>query len=701
MNKIKLDKKSIAFRVTSLVIIIIIAQAVLLTAFLIIGGVLSQAEENAYISFSDKVNHRKNYIQREMKNRWMNMDPYIDQISAMLSGNEATNQYFEGITQNMISMMRTTQSTGAFVILNSNNSDSTYPSLYLRDYDPVLNDYGNKDLYLVFGPSELAKKLKIPLDQKWKPNMVLDEMDSAFYDEPYNMASLTYDSSLLGYWSLPFRLFEEDIPIITFTMPLFDGDNKVRGVIGIEISTQYFNQFLPATDLQVKDSLGYFIGYKDEHTDEIQPILLTGAMQKRILNTEGTLSFEAVDLKKNIYLLENINSNDNIYVCIEEMGLYSSNTPFQEKQWYLIGMMRGNYLLDYFYKIEQILFISVIFSILIGIIGGYFISYRFTKPIIRLAKQVKESKKDKVITLSATGLTEVDELAGAMQMASNSLLESTVKMSRIIDLVGVPIGAFEYHKDTKTVYVTDQLQQILSIDKEEMTRLVQDKHLFIEKIKSITNHPEVGEDNVYAISGEPSRWVNIKTVKNGKFTLGVIIDVSEDMMEKKKIIRDRDHDPLTGIYNRKAFQKHVEEVLVSRNEKLTTAILMFDLDNLKITNDTYGHKWGDEYINLAVRHLEKIAKENMVLGRRSGDEFALLLYEFESKDAIRFCLREFYANLSKDMLLLPDGISKPVTISSGLAWVDSMELPYDEYLQFADEALYKAKKFNKGSYCEN
>lgn len=701
MSLLKMDKKSIAFKLTSFTIILIIAQAVMLTAFLILGGVISQGRKNAYVSFSDKVKNRNEYIQREMKNQWTNMDPYIDQISSRLSEYEDSDQLFDSISNNLIAMMRTTKSTGVFVILGTDNKNAENPSLYIRDYDPGLNDSGNKDLYMVFGPSALANKLKIPLDQTWKNKISLNKIDASFYEKPYSIASLSHRWNLLGYWSQPFKLFPEDISIITYTMPLFDRNNQVKGVIGVEIATQYFSQNLPASDLEAKDSLGYFIGYKGSEDENIQPILLTKAIQKRLLNSDSILSYTTVDSKNNIYLLKNAGIKNDIYISIEKMSLYNDNTPFHKDSWYLIGMMTGSHLLSYVNNIQHILWISLLFSVIIGMVGGYLMSYQFTKPIIKLAKKVKEAHKDKMIILEETGLTEVDELSKAMQVASNSLLESTIKMSRIIDLVGLPIGAFEYRNDNKSVFITDQLQLILSMEQEEMTRIVQDKELFIEKINLLLNHPDEEEENVYILTENSIRWIKMKKVESENFTIGVIMDVTDEMMDKKKIIKERDYDSLTGIYNRKAMQRRIEEKMIARDTKLVSALLMFDLDNLKIMNDTYGHKWGDEYIKCTVRHLENLSENQMILGRRSGDEFTLFLYDFKTKDDIRKCIDHFYLKLSKDFLHLPDGKEKPIAISSGLVWVENNELTYDEYLQYADDALYKAKKNRKGTCCEN
>lgn len=159
MKKIGMDKKSILFRMTSFVIVLIVIQAILLTGTLIAGGVLSQAQENAYQSFYDKVHNRNDSVQREMKNRWTNMTPFINKFSRNLSDTSSSKAFFDESIDELINMLRTTQTTGAFIILKKEESEK-YPALYIRDYDPLWNDYTSKDLYLLLGPSDLAKNKK-------------------------------------------------------------------------------------------------------------------------------------------------------------------------------------------------------------------------------------------------------------------------------------------------------------------------------------------------------------------------------------------------------------------------------------------------------------------------------------------------------------------------------------------------------------
>ncbi|MDF2486430.1 MAG: diguanylate cyclase precursor [Herbinix sp.] len=699
MNRIKLDKKSIVYRVTSLVIILIVAQAVFLSIFLILGGVLSQARKNAYSNFSDKVINRKEYLQREMSTRWTNLDPYLNQIAELLPEDPNTDQFFADISEDLISIMRSTQATGAFVILEP-DTDQEYPVLYLRDYDPVLNDYGNKDLYMLFGPSEIANNMQIPLDQMWRHKMDFQNMEHSFYEEAYLCGDLTDHSNPLGCWSLPFRLFPEDIPILTYTLPLMTKNNKVIGVIGVEISTQYFRQFLPSTDLQNRDSLGYVIGYKEAGTQDIVPVLYTRSIQNQILIPGNKISYSRIDEDENIYLLEDPNVNSDIYFCMEEMDLYSDNTPFEDEQWYLIGLMGSNFLLSFVYKLRSIIFVSLITSVLLGIVGGYLVSYRFTKPIILLAQKVKNSDPNVKMVLEETGLAEVDELSHAIQTANDSLLESTIKMSRIIDLAGLPIGAFEYRADNNYVFVTEQLMTILCISSEEAATLKGNKKLFQDKIKELRNYQDPEEENVYTLPTNPNKWIKLKEVIDEKLTIGIITDVTDEIIEKKNIIQERDYDYLTQIYNRNALHRVGEAILAGRDHGLEAAVMMFDLDNLKDINDTYGHEWGDKYIKFAVLHLQGFNNDRMMLGRRSGDEFVIFLHNFTSRDEIRTCVNNFYLGINVEPIRFPDGSEKPVQISSGLVWVKDYDVTFDQYLEYADAALYQAKKWEKGTCSE-
>lgn len=708
MKKINWDRESIAYRLTVFMVIIILGQSLLLIGTLVAGGVLKHAEETAFKSFYEKVNNRKDYLQREMKNRWTNMKPYTEEIADILSIfsshpialKESREAFFDKSAPTLIAMLRTTMATGVFVILNDEFSGAdAHSALYFRDYDPLLNDKSNKDLYLVIGSPEISKKWQIPMEGSWKYSLFLSEENEDFYYKPYNNAGLSSDADFLGYWSKPFQLAPNDLKIITYTMPLFDKQGQLYGVIGIEITESYLNSFLPATDLAPQDSLGYLIGIQNEGEDQIQPLIMNGALQKRMIRKDEAFSFISEDEATNIYLLNNHNSKDNVYVCVEKMGLYYNHTPFVGEQWYLIGMMEQKTLLAFIENLKKILLASFVGCMIIGGVGGYFVIYQFTKPIVNLAKRVRQSDIGGTIEFGKIGLTEIDDLSNAIQVSNKNLLESTLKMSQIISLVDVAIGAFEYKEKSKQVFATDRLKDILLLANEESIRLYQNKRLFVEKLQKILDRPEPEEEDIYKIADGPPKWVKIKMLMNKGSTIGVAIDVTEEIEEKNKIKLDRDYDPLTKLYNRRAFEQQIQLRLEDNNLRVA-AFIMLDLDYLKHINDNYGHKWGDIYIKTTAELLSQFSKDRCIVGRRSGDEFYVFLYGFENKGEIRNLVQQFYKALKTHTITFPEGIQREIMISAGLAWCTGNKQEYDELIHCADLALYEAKNDHKGQLCE-
>jgi diguanylate cyclase (GGDEF)-like protein len=370
------------------------------------------------------------YLEREMKNRWTNISPYLTQLSRNFSLAEDKEVFFKQSAGHLISMLRTIQANGVFIILEPEEENKTHPTFYLRDYDPSLDSgYDNKDLYLIAGSADLARKLETPLERGWRYNLTLTENNRDFYDKPYAKASLSENPNLLGYWSTPFRLFPEDIQIITYTMPFFDADNRLQGVIGVEISVNYLKSFLTEVKSNSRNSLGYLIAYKNNENEELKPLITASAFQQRMISNGENLTFENVDQENNVYKLENHNSREEIYAGVEKMGFYNYNTPFENEEWYLIGLMEERSLLSYVIKIEQLLWTSLFVSIIIGGLGGIFISYSFTEPITDLVKKVRENERHSAINLEPIGLYEVDQLAKAMEKANNDLVEKFAEIT--------------------------------------------------------------------------------------------------------------------------------------------------------------------------------------------------------------------------------------------------------------------------------
>lgn len=665
---------------------------------------IKEAQNNAYQLFHEKTSSRRDYLQREMKNKWTNFEPYVANISKLLHGSQHefnSSLFFDEAIQELISMIRTTQVTGAYIILDSDkNSKNELPALYLRDYDPIMNPYNYEDIYMVYGPSQLAKSLKIPLDQTWRYNLKVTDKNSDFIRKPCDKTSITSKANYLGYWSKPFKLQAEDVTIVTYSRPLFDNVGVLRGIVGIEITLSHLDKYFPATELQPQDSLGYLIAYSDDDGKHLTPIIMGGALQRRMIDNDKPLDLDIVDRDKNIFTINNHYGKEQLFASVEKLNLYQYNTPFEEEHWYLVGIMGEDYLLSYANRIKQILWVSLIIALILGGIGASFISLRITKPIVKLASQVNDSNQLRALNLEPTGFHELDELSKAIELANKRTLESASRLAKIVELFELPIGAYEINHETNSVFVTNNFYSIINWLADNKLEI--DALSFRSIMNNVLSKPLKDESNVYDIGCEVNKWIRFKETNQENITIGVVLDVTDEILEKKQIMRERDHDPLTMLLNRKSFQSSFEIWYKNYAFDKQAGLIMFDLDNLKFINDTYGHKWGDSYILTAVANLKKIAGEaNVLLGRRSGDEFILLLHGFESKDEIRKCMDGFYQKLEIECMVLPDGNNVPAMLSAGIMWIDGRSFTYDELLHFADEALYEAKRNHKGYYMEN
>ena len=84
-------------------------------------------------------------------------------------------------------------------------------------------------------------------------------------------------------------------------------------------------------------------------------------------------------------------------------------------------------------------------------------------------------------------------------------------------------------------------------------------------------------------------------------------------------------DPLTGVLNRRGFERDAAQRLTESPDEETGALLFIDLNDFKLVNDQYGHEVGDQLLKIAAERLQKSLRSHDIIGRPGGDEFVALL----------------------------------------------------------------------------
>ena len=148
-------------------------------------------------------------------------------------------------------------------------------------------------------------------------------------------------------------------------------------------------------------------------------------------------------------------------------------------------------------------------------------------------------------------------------------------------------------------------------------------------------------------------------------------------------------DGLTGIFNRKKISDRINYELTKRDKEERMNVIMFDIDNFKHINDTYGHDMGDEVLVKLAQTAKKSLRKQDSIGRWGGEEFMILLPEATKQEAIKIAER-----IRKDVHNIKWKKMNPISISLGVAEVrdkDDIQTLYKR----VDNRLYHAKTHGK------
>lgn len=289
---------------------------------------------------------------------------------------------------------------------------------------------------------------------------------------------------------------------------------------------------------------------------------------------------------------------------------------------------------------------------------------------------------------------EFAELSAYINTMVGSLSDSTSKMSYILSKTNMFIGVYEYRKGFKPVHCTEYIPRIFSLELKEWRLLTSDYELFADFVSRVRSNPYEKEPGVYIFSESPLQYLKLEEMEIGNEVFGVVIDVTEEVVRRRKIEEERDEDVLTGLYNRRGLEAQVE-LIVCESEKLGhAAVVMIDADGLKGINDTYGHEFGDMYLKKIGETVNSFDPKHSLAARIGGDEFVLFLYGYEEEEKLLETIHSI-ERIQRDSIVHLDGeVVVQLRFSFGYCLMNN-EMEYDEVLKMADTRMYANKQKRK------
>ena len=190
-----------------------------------------------------------------------------------------------------------------------------------------------------------------------------------------------------------------------------------------------------------------------------------------------------------------------------------------------------------------------------------------------------------------------------------------------------------------------------------------------------------------------AKWLRMICEPFGTDIALTFVDITDDKAKVDHMESIALSDPLTGVLNRRGFERDGSMRLSESADDATGALLFIDLNDFKKINDTYGHEVGDEMLTIAATRLRKSLRSCDIIGRPGGDEFVALVPDVTGEIAEQLAKR-LTATLEKPYLIGKDELNCASSI--GLALYPDNASTLTGLLREADQAMYRAKDRCRG-----
>lgn len=676
------------------VLVILAVEVALLVASIAVSRVPQQLDQNAEDILAKQVENRSSYLEDflvQAQNLGDTPKRINEKTEALLASGQiskdtlgqssaSSEPLLEAIADDLVMQLRSSSVTGVFVVLNTCDLDAhktngRLPGIYLRDLDPdAAASERNEDLMLSFAPAGIVKSMRITTDSCWQPALDYEELDDFVY-QPFMTAYQDGGKLLMaqyGRWTTsPYVLPGDKREAIAYAQPLILPDGTVYGVVGVELLCSYLEEQLPLTELQNDGTGAYLLAVM---TDEkpvgsipLQPV--TFSTQDRSLKSAQSIVMQDSSAAGTIVV-----NKTKYFACAEPLTLYDRNAPFSNEHWLLLGIVPNSTLYKISNDMQSLLLVAVVLTLGVGLVCSYLVSRGLAHPIRQLSDEVAaiQDKRTEIPKLSRTGIREIDGFSTAITQLSQDILDTSTKFLRIMDMASIELGGYEIREDSDKVFVTDNFFSMLGMQDANPNDVTRERfEMLMEELvlqKESFSLQDGGRVFTIPQKDGSERFVMLRITGEDEVQVGLVEDVTAATLERRRIEHERDYDVLTGLYNRRAFDARAKKLFRMPEKLGHAALLMMDMDNLKHINDTFGHDWGDRYINLAGQCFAQTLPQNTICARMSGDEFIVLFYGYDRRDEIRQVLNRLSKAMKERTALLPNGDTMRISISGGIAW---------------------------------
>lgn len=702
-------------------VMLILLQAAILLGSLYLSGIFSQVNSNERSILGKQVVNRANYLEIQMTQQWSDIAELAQSINRktqaaieqgairldlLENDSKEASKLIGMICTDMIETMYRNKNSGIYVIFNTSSLDGNVEpktGFHVRDFDPTVSATTQySDLLLECAPISTVKAMNISTDTGWDTRYDFGTAYGDYFRKPFMEAYRAMRKLEAVDYACWNSSAQSSLPSgLTYSMPLMLEDGTLYGVLGVELLDDYVGDSLPYDELGFGTDGTYMLALFDKGTNRATLKMVSGKTRLRrgetialTLGKDGSYAFEQ-DGKK-------------IVTQMHRLTVYDMYAPFDSETWVLMGATTAQSLYAFSKRVSRMILLAIALMLIFDAAGSVLIARRLSKPIEKLSKEVDIARMNEngIPRLSITGIREIDHFAEAFAGLSREAINTSTRFLRMLDMASVDIAGCEFdtskEADVTPAFATDNFFPLLGVPNGDAgnVTLGQIKMLQSKMTNSILSVEKKGDStllHVRSLDGK-ERYVRLKETQIESRTIVLAEDVTTSTLERLRIERERDYDLLTGLYNRRAFYRFAGRLFDRPDKMKHAAVVMMDLDNLKRTNDTFGHEWGDRYIHEAAVCFLRNIPDGTLCARVSGDEFNILFCGYDSREAVQRAIDRLVSGIENSHFNLPDGQATRIHVSGGIAWYPEDGTELMELIKCADFAMYQMKRNEKGRF---
>ncbi|MBB6465036.1 GGDEF domain-containing protein [Aminobacter carboxidus] len=266
-----------------------------------------------------------------------------------------------------------------------------------------------------------------------------------------------------------------------------------------------------------------------------------------------------------------------------------------------------------------------------------------------------------------------------------------------LDLLGQKFFAHNHGQG-----IVEHAREVLARELEGVASLLRNEQTYLERYGKVLDETSSGLNSRTAMSQELLQKIagvmavaTASTIDHGKQVATTLSDKSSELESVKSKLEEykklADTDPLTHIWNRRAFDRRIARIYNDNRGVLFSALILADIDRFKDINDRHGHPVGDKILRIIASIFQSSVHRDMFVARTGGEEFALIVEgtteeaTFEIADRVRLLVAQ---TQFKDVQ--PGVNCGQVTVSMGVCMASDADSAEDLYAK-ADRALYRSK----------